>query len=153
MTSHDVLDREDIVDVLNDLLETARDGEYGFRTCAEEVRPGPVQQVFETRAAQCAQAGVELQDLVLRLGGTPAEGGTAAGALHRGWVHVKGALGADSEKSMLEECERGEDAALARYRKALQQNLPPEVRAIVEHQARGAQANHDQIKQLRDQAG
>jgi len=64
---------------------------------------------------------------------------------------VKGKVGADSPVSMLEECERGEDAAVARYRKALKQELPADVRAVVQRQADGAQRNHDQIKSLRDQ--
>ena len=72
--------------------------------------------------------------------------------MHRGWVHVKGALGANSELSILEECERGEDAAVARYRKALKQNLPADVRGLVERQAQGAQRNHDQIRDLRNAA-
>jgi len=66
-------------------------------------------------------------------------------------VHVKGSVGANSALSMLEECERGEDAAVARYRKALKEDLPADVRAIIQQQAEGAQRNHDQIKQLRDQ--
>lgn len=33
----DMMDNKDVASVLNDLLENARDGEYGFRTCAEEV--------------------------------------------------------------------------------------------------------------------
>jgi uncharacterized protein (TIGR02284 family) len=73
--------------------------------------------------------------------------------MHRGWVHVKGAVGANSEESMLEECERGEDAAVARYRKALkEEGLPTDVRNLIERQAQGAQRNHDQIKMLRDEA-
>ncbi len=51
---------------------------------------------------------------------------------------------------MLDECERGEDAALARYRKALKETLPADVRSILERQYQGAQRNHDQIKALRD---
>ena len=73
-----------------------------------------------------------------------------SGAMHRGWVSVKGTLGGYSDQAMLDECERGEDAALARYRKALKQNLPPEIKAVVERQAQGVQRNHDQIKALRD---
>jgi len=142
----------DVIDVLNDLLENARDGEYGFRLCAEEVESAPLKQTLSARAAECAQAAQELVQLIAQLGGKPDEGGTAAGALHRGWVHVKGAVGANSEVSMLEECERGEDAAVARYRKALKETLPADVRAVVERQAQGAQRNHDQIKALRDQA-
>jgi len=142
----------EVVDVLNDLLENSRDGEYGFRTCAAEVESAEMKRLFSDRAVGCAQAASELAQLIASLGGKPAEGGTASGALHRGWVHVKGAVGANSELSMLEECERGEDAAVARYRKAMKQSLPADVRAIVERQAEGAQRNHDQIKALRDQA-
>jgi len=148
----EVLAADEVIDVLNDLLENSRDGEYGFRTCAEEVKSANLKQLFGERATLCAQAAGELTQLVLGLGGKPVEGGTAAGAMHRGWVHVKGMVGANSELSMLEECERGEDAAIARYRKALKQNLPAEVRMVVERQAQGAQRNHDQIKLLRDEA-
>ncbi|MFT2622016.1 PA2169 family four-helix-bundle protein, partial [Escherichia coli] len=81
-------------------------------------------------SAQCAEAAAELATLIRSLGGETDTGGTASGALHRGWVHVKGTLGADSALSMLEECERGEDAAVARYRKALKSELPPAVRTL-----------------------
>ncbi len=147
-----VISNSDVVDVLNDLLENARDGEYGFRTCEEEVDSLPLKQLFGERATQCRMAADELAPLISRYGGTPAEGGTASGAMHRGWVHVKGAMGADSAESILEECERGEDAAVARYRKALKQELPADVRSLVERQAEGAQRNHDQIRDLRNQA-
>ncbi|MGJ7489132.1 ferritin-like domain-containing protein [Variovorax sp. ZT4R33] len=151
-TTGDPLSHDDVVDVLNDLIENSHDGEYGFRTCAEEVESANLKQVFSERAADCRVAADELAQLVTQYGGTPADGGTAGGAMHRGWVHVKGTVGANSEVSILNECERGEDAALARYRKALKQALPGDVRAVVERQAQGAQRNHDQIKMLRDQA-
>lgn len=51
---------------------------------------------------------------------------------------------------MLEECERGEDSAVAQYRKALKQPLPPAIRVMVERQAQGAQRNHDEVRDLRD---
>lgn len=146
----EVLDNDDLVDVLNDLLKAARDDELGFKACGE-VKATNLQQLFHQRAEQCHQAADELVQLILRFRGTPAEGGTTSGALHRGWVHVKAAMGA-SELSMLEECERAEDAAVAHYRKALKQNLPPEVRSFVERQARRAERNHDQIRDLRNEA-
>ena len=76
----------------------------------------------------------------------------AAGALHRGWVAVRSALTTYDDKAVLQECERGEDNALARYRKALKQPLPPEVKQVVERQMQGVQRNHDEIKRLRDSA-
>ncbi len=146
------LERDDVVDVLNDLLENARDGEYGFKTCAEQVETAGAKQLFASRADGCRQAGEELIQLIRQYGGEPASGGTAAGALHRGWVQIKGSVGADSELSILESCERGEDTAIARYRKALKQALPADVMAVVRKQADGAQKNHDQIRDLRNAA-
>lgn len=143
---------DEVVDVLNDLLENCRDGEYGFRACAEEVQSLSAKQLFDRRAAGCRAAEAELLPLIAAYGGKPADGGTAGGALHRGWVHVKGSLGADSELTILESCERGEDTAIARYRKALKRALPPEVRAVVQRQAEGAQRNHDEIRDLRNAA-
>ena len=152
IVNHEDLSNDDVVDVLNDLLENARDGEYGFRTCAEQVETANAKELFASRAEGCRQAGEELLPLIRAYGGEPASGGTAAGALHRGWVQVKGSVGADSELSILESCERGEDAAIARYRKALKQSLPADVRAVVQKQADGAQLNHDQIRDLRNAA-
>jgi uncharacterized protein (TIGR02284 family) len=51
---------------------------------------------------------------------------------------------------MLEECERGEDTAVRRFRDALEKPLPEMIRSLVERQLLGAQRNHDQIKALRD---
>ncbi|SFN15464.1 PA2169 family four-helix-bundle protein [Variovorax sp. OV329] len=150
--SGDALSNDDVVDVLNDLLEITRDGGHGFLACAEEVESSSLKQVFAGRADSCRQGEQELIALIQQYGGTPAQGGTAAGALHRGWVHVKGTVGANSELSILESCERGEDAAVAQYRKALKQNLPADVRMVVQRQADGAQRNHDQIRDLRNAA-
>ena len=145
-----VADDEEIVDTLNDLLESCRDGEYGFRECAEHARSEDIKVLLHRHSGECRAAGLELQTLIRQLGGKPDDGGSMAGALHRGWVSVRATLSAYSDQAMLNECERGEDAAVARYRKALKQNLPSSIRAVVERQARGAQRNHDQVKALRD---
>ena len=140
----------DVVDVLNDLIENAKDGQYGFAKCAERVESPQLRQTMSKRSTDCQQAVTELQSLVVQYGGKPAEHGSVLGALHRGWVSVKDAVTMDSDHAVLEECERGEDAALARYRKALKADLPADVRAVLTRQMAGAQANHDQVKVLRD---
>ena len=141
---------EDIIESLNELLESCRDGEYGFRECAEHTKAADIKTLMGRHAEECRSAGLELQTLIRQLGGTPDEGGSVSGALHRGWVSVRGTLSGYNDQAMLDECERGEDAALARYRKALKGNLPPAIRSVVERQAQGAQRNHDQVKALRD---
>lgn len=145
-----VADDEEIIDTLNDLLESCRDGEYGFRECAEHSRAEDIKVLLHRHSGECRAAGLELQTLIRQLGGKPDEGGSVSGALHRGWVSVRATLSAYSDQAMLNECERGEDAAVARYRKALKQNLPQAIKSVVERQAQGAQRNHDQVKALRD---
>jgi uncharacterized protein (TIGR02284 family) len=137
--------------VLNDILETAKDGEYGFRACAEHTKAQDIKTLFLRHADECRAAAAEMASEVRRLGGKADDGGTASGSMHRGWVAVRGTLTGYSDLAMLDECERGEDTALARYRKALKQNLPAEIRSILQKQFQGAQRNHDQIKMLRDQ--
>jgi uncharacterized protein (TIGR02284 family) len=144
------MDRNDVVDTLNKLVETCKDGEYGFRTCAEHARSSELKQFFARRAQECTTAAQELQSLVVRFGGSPDTSGTATGALHRGWVAARGTVALNDDKAMLNECERGEDAAVARYRSALEKQLPPEADEIVRRQFQGVQRNHDEVKRLRD---
>jgi uncharacterized protein (TIGR02284 family) len=142
--------RDDVVDVLNELLVTSRNGEKGFEACAQHAKAPELKSVFQTRAAECGRAAEELQTQILASGGKPDDGGTVAGAVHRGWVALRGSLTGYDDHAMLEECERGEDVAVQHYRKALEKDLPPEVRSLVARQAEGAQRNHDQISALRD---
>ena len=145
------MDRNDVVETLNKLIETCKDGEYGFKTCAEHARSGELKEFFARRARECDSAAQELQALVARFGGTPDSGGSASGAVHRGWVAARGAVALNDDKAMLNECERGEDAAVARYRAALEKrDLPTEVDEVVRRQYQGVLRNHDEVKRLRD---
>jgi uncharacterized protein (TIGR02284 family) len=144
-------DRDDVIDALNDLIETCKDGEYGFRACADQAKRPDLKSVLMQRADDCRGGAQELAEQVRGLGGKPEEGGSAMGAVERGWVAVRTTLSTYDDLAVLEECERGEDNALARYRKALKKPLPAGVKLIVERQMQGVQRNHDQIKMLRDQ--
>ena len=144
------MDRNTVTDTLNELVETCKDGEYGFKTCAEHARSGELKEFFARRARECASAAQELQALVARFGGTPDTGGSITGALHRGWIAARGTVALNDDKAMLNECERSEDSAVARYRAALKKDLPPEVEDVVRHQFEGVQRNHDEVKRLRD---
>jgi len=144
-------DRDDVIDALKDLVETCFDGEYGFRACAEQARREDLKSLFRQRAEDCRRGAQELAEQIDALGGKVSEGGSALGAVERGWVAVRATLSTYDDKAVLEECERGEDNALARYRKALQKPLPANIKLIVERQLQGVQRNHDQIKMLREQ--
>jgi uncharacterized protein (TIGR02284 family) len=144
-------DRGDVVDVLKDLVECCKDGEYGFRECAEQAKRSDLKSTFQQRAEDCRRGAQELNQLVRQYGGEMEDGGSAMGAMHRGWVSIKSKFTSYDDKAVLEEAERGEDNAKARYMKALQKNLPADVKSVVERQYQGVQRNHDQVKMLRDQ--
>lgn len=144
-------DRSDVIDVLQDLVECSKDGEYGFRECAEQAKRADLKSLFTERAEGCRRGAQELNDLIRQLGGKAEDGGSAMGAVHRGWVSVKTAFTSFDDKAVLEEAERGEDNAKARYRKAIQKNLPDNVRQVVQRQLEAVERNHDQVKMLRDQ--
>ncbi len=144
------MDKSDVVDVLNDLIEVSKDGEYGFTQCAEHAKSPDIKSTLASRSRDCAAGAAELQRYVSTYGGTPEKSGSAVGAMHRGWVSVRTALTSKDDLAVLEEAENGEDSALKSYRKAAEKDLPADVKALVQKQLQGAQANHDQIKALRD---
>ncbi len=139
------------VDVLNELIEVSRDGEQGFLKAAEDATNPELKELFTSRATEIGAAIRELQSQVIALGGRPEEGGSVAGALHRGWVSLRSAVANRTDLSILEECERGEDVAKKKYADALQHDdLSFEVRALVERQYHGVLRNHDLVRDLRN---
>jgi uncharacterized protein (TIGR02284 family) len=142
--------KDSSIATLNGLIETCKDGEYGFRLSAEHVKSLPIRTLLDRRASECAEAAIQLALRVSQLGGKPEDGGTATGALHRGWVAVRGTLVGYSDLAILEACEQGEDIALKRYREALEADLPEVDRAVVALQFEGVKRNHAQIRTLRN---
>jgi len=140
-----------ITSTLNNLIETSKDGEQGFRTSAENAQNAELKQLFMRRADDCARGATELQAIVARLGKEPEDSGSVAGAIHRGWVNLKAAVANRDDLAILEECERGEDVAKAAYRSALEKtDLPAEIRTVVQKQYDGVLRNHDEVRNLRD---
>lgn len=137
------------VSVLNDLIGTSKDGQYGFTQCAERAQSLPLRAELRQQATECESAAAELQTLVIRFGGKPQDSGSLGGAVYRGWISLKDALTPDSDAALLAECERGERQALAHYRAAMHEDLPPEARVVVRRQLHGVELHHDRIRALR----
>jgi uncharacterized protein (TIGR02284 family) len=144
------IDKDDVIATLNDLIETSKDGEEGFRTCAEGVKNAQLKAMFNEAAERCAEGAAQLQAKVRELGGDPDTSGSASGSLHRAWVNIKSSLTGMDEAAVLAECERGEDVAKRAYETALKKDLPADVRAMVERQYRGVIQNHDRVRELRN---
>ena len=139
-----------IMSVVNELIETSRDGEKGFTRAADEVAEPKLKSLLLKRAQYCGTAARELEDHVRALGGKVEQGGSVSGALHRGWVNVKASVTGYDTAAILAETERGEDYAKKVYSEALQEELPPDLRQLIERQYQGVIANHDDVRDLRD---
>ena len=146
------VNREEIIECLNDLIETCRDGENGFQTAADHVKDSSLKSFFNERSIQRSQFASELEAEVRQLRGTPAQRGTVSGAFHRGWMNIKSIVTGRSDEAIIAECERGEDAAVENYQRVLKQNLPPNVLPVVKHQFTEIKRSHDRIRELKKAA-
>ncbi|ACB74289.1 PA2169 family four-helix-bundle protein [Opitutus terrae] len=139
------------ISVLNNLIETCKDGAQGYARAAHEAKDPELARVFSDYATQRHQYIAELQQSVRAVGGDPEKHSSIAGSLHRGWINLKSALSSNEPHAVLAECERGEDAAVQNYRTALTEaELDLTTRALIQRQAAGVKEAHDRIKQLRD---
>lgn len=140
-----------VISILNDLVETCRDGQEGFKEAGENATSPELKRFFADASLERARFVGELQTEVRALGGDPEKTGSTAGALHRTWIKVKGTLSDKDDESILIEAERGEDSAVEAYEDALQEAaLPATLRTMIENQYREVKQAHDRVKRMRD---
>ena len=146
------MDNDKTLSVLEDLIETSKDGQKGYQDAAEHVKRADLKTYFNEQTLVRAKFAEELRSELSRLGKPDKKpSGTVAGAMHRAWIDTKVALGG-GDKTILESVEAGEDRAKEAYQKALSESLPSDVLAIVRRQAASIQQTHDKVKSLRDAA-
>jgi uncharacterized protein (TIGR02284 family) len=143
-------DVDNVAHTLNDLVQTCIDGQKGFESAANAIDDPSLKSELMGYSAQRRDFANDLQNLVASFGDRPTQSGSVSGALHRGWINLRDAVTTRDSYAILAECERGEDAAVAEYRKAAEANLPAEFDQVVESQFAAVQATHDRIKSLRD---
>ena len=137
--------------ILNNLIETLKDGQEGFKQAAEGVSDPKLKSLFRDYSQQRSRFATALQSEALRHGEPePETSSSATGALHRGWINLKSAITGGDEHAILTECERGEDSAVEEYKKALDDGLSPSAQEVVSRQFAEIKAAHDRIKSLRD---
>ena len=144
---------KEIISTLNSLIETLKDGQEGFRQASEAVQDSQLKTLFSEFSLQRSKFAGELQNHVIQLGeSAPEKTSSTAGALHRAWINMKSAITSRDDHAILAECERGEDSAVAEYKKAMddESRLSAPIRETVSRQYTAVKAAHDQVKALRD---
>lgn len=145
---------EKSVEVLNDLIEINNDRVAGFAHAAKELDSTDLdlKSIFENLSQESRGYVHELSSAVNINGEEPETGGSGSGTLHRAWLDVKATFTGHDRKSVLQECERGEDAAKKAYQDALaaDSGLTSEFVDLISRQQQGIVAGHNKIKALRD---
>ena len=146
------MDENNAISVVENLIETCKDGQKGYQDAAEHVKRPDLKSYFNQQSTERARFAQELQSELAKFGKPDKKvSGSASGAMHRAWIDTKVAMGA-GDKSILESVEAGEDNAKDTYNKALTGALPASLTEIVRRQAASVQQAHDKVRALRDQA-
>ncbi|QIL74778.1 PA2169 family four-helix-bundle protein [Hymenobacter sp. HDW8] len=137
--------------LLNELVQTLKDGEVGYATALTDVEDQDLKEVFKKYAAQRDGYLTEIEDQMHQLNLKAEEDTSITGTVHRAFINIKAAITSKDRESILNECERGEDYAVKAYQTALKaENLPGQLKSIIEKQYQGVREAHDAIKSLRD---
>lgn len=147
--NHSTTISDEVIDTLNMLVELNRDGQQGFQEAAAKIDSPRIKAFCFEQSLSRAKFVGELQTQIRSLGVEPDNTGSVAGALHRGWMDLKSALGG-GDHAILAVTESGEDHAIKSYQKALEETLPAPVREMVERQFQSVKQSHSEVKQLRD---
>jgi len=141
----------EVIGTLNDLIETCKDGEQGFRAAAEAVGKDSdpeMRTLFNLYAQQRARFAAELQNEVLHRGGDPTKSGHVTAAFHRGLINLKLAISGNDEALIVAECEAAEGSAMRNYENALKTTLAADLMDIVETQYAEIRLAHQRIQLL-----
>jgi uncharacterized protein (TIGR02284 family) len=146
------MDENNAISVVENLIETNKDGQKGYQDAATHVKRADLKTYFNEESLERSRFAGELESELVRLGKPDKKvSGSASAAMHRAWIDTKVALGG-GDKTILESVEKGEDNAKDTYQKALSGTLPGNLTEIIRRQAASVQQAHDKVKMLRDTA-
>jgi uncharacterized protein (TIGR02284 family) len=147
-----IMDENNAVSVVENLIETCKDGQKGYQDAASHAKRTDLKTFFNEQSMERGRFAQELQAELPKLGEPGKKvSGSVSGALHRAWIDTKVTMGG-GDKAILESVEKGEDSARDSYHKALSVSLPASVAEIVRRQTVSVQKAHDKVKNLRDTA-
>src|ERR1700750_1282842 len=101
------------IDVINDLIKINNDRAAGFEKAATDLEgdANGIVPIFTRLAGESRQYVTELTAGAQQHDGDVAEGTSTSGDLHRAWIDIKATFTGNDLLAILNECERGEDAA------------------------------------------
>ncbi|AFM02567.1 hypothetical protein Fleli_0056 [Bernardetia litoralis DSM 6794] len=138
------------IDGLNELIEKNYDAEKGYKEAVTDVENHELKDFFTKSVQQRYEFGHELKTEIQKLGGTVEKGTSITGDLHRVWINLKAlVLGKDVE-AVVNECERGETAAIEDYEKILKmEEMPMESKTVIHKHLQLIRSSLDHLEELK----
>lgn len=149
----DMKTTEATTSVLNDLVEINNDRIAGYERAIKELNDSDsdLKVLFTGMIAESHTYKMALANEISVLGEDVETGTTNSGKIYRAWMDVKAVFTGHDRKTVLSNCEFGEDAAQKAYNMALENDdIPSHVRELITSQKRALRQSHDKIKALRD---
>ena len=146
--------QEKSIACLNKLIEICKDGNKGYKDAADHIDNDELKTILYRFSQQRALFEAELEGEVRNLGGHPESTSTALGGVHRAWIDLKAAFQSKDHENILEECKRGDKAAVQVYEEALKAPIPDFIKEKVKEQftlIKGAIMQLDEFEESLDE--
>ena len=138
-------------DVLQELVQIARDSKSFYESAAREVEDPGLRLDFQRMAEIKGELIAQLSTQISARGTSPETSGTLAGSLRKGYgellAHMRSKKGA--ARTYTAQLEETEDRLLKHYEQALGDVSSPEVREILSAQLPKLRQCHDEMKRLK----
>ena len=147
------MDTKRIVEGLNDLLAKNYDAEKGFKEAAEKTENPVFKSLYRNKSSQRYSFGHEIKEMINEMNGEVDKGTSVAGDAHRAWMNFRNFFSNNNEESLLEEIERGEQAALKDYDQFLnmEENMPHRVKSAISRQRNSVARTLNKMEALEQQ--
>jgi uncharacterized protein (TIGR02284 family) len=130
--------QEKVIKTLNRLADICEDGNRGYKDASEHIEHDDIKTILYRLSQQRALFEAELKNEITKLGGhtdgKEEDSGSILGTLHRRWIDVKEKFSSKDYEAILNECQRGDKAAVEAYEKALKEDLPEYIKEMVTNQ-------------------
>ncbi|MDB5120530.1 MAG: aldehyde dehydrogenase [Sphingobacteriales bacterium] len=147
------METKETTTILNDLIQINNDRIEGYERAIKELKDSDqdLKALFIQMIGESHQYKLALASEVAASGEDIDTGTTNSGKIYRVWMDVKAAFTGNDRKSILANCEFGEDAAQKAYKVALEDDdVPAYINSLIADQKESLKLSHDRIKELRD---
>lgn len=134
--------------LINNLIEINLDAYKGYREAALGVNDLELKKIFNAYSMKRQRNSYDLKNQVHLLGDEPVNSGSIKATLHRAWMDFKSDVLTNESEVILEECIRGEEAAISTYEEVLDAAaLPASIRTLVVSQLQDIEEAMRQMKE------